>query len=62
MEPIDDPGEFEPGELEQLARSIIDDGLATSELRLAVDQLVADRANGERLDDALHRLRRALAA
>ena len=47
-------------QMEQLARSIIDDGRATRDLVMAVDQLVADRANGEPLDAAADLLRSAL--
>lgn len=48
-------------ELETLARAIVDDGLATRELSVALDQLVADRANGEPLDAAADDLRAVLA-
>jgi hypothetical protein len=47
-------------ELERVARAIVEDGLASNELVLALDQLNADRTNGESLEDASERLRRAL--
>jgi hypothetical protein len=46
--------------LEREAQRVIDDGAGSSALKLAVDQLRADRTNGEKLDDAIDRLRRAL--
>lgn len=47
--------------VEELARAIVDDGLATRELTQALDQLVADRTNGESLDPAADDLRAVLA-
>lgn len=47
-------------ELEQAARALVDDGRATRDVQLALDQLVADRSNGEPLEVAIDRLRAVL--
>ena len=47
--------------LEELAREIVEDGLGSRELTSALDQLVADRTNGEPLDAAIDDLRAVLA-
>lgn len=53
-------GSLDAGALEDVARAIVADGLATRELAQALDQLVADRTNGEPLDAALGDLRTVL--
>ena len=45
---------------EQQARQGLADGSAGDSVRLALDQLAADRTNGEPLDTALRRLRDSL--
>lgn len=52
--------ELDESAIEEIAGAIVADGLASNDLRMALDQLVADRANGESLDVAAHRLRRVL--
>jgi myo-inositol-1(or 4)-monophosphatase len=46
--------------LEHEAQRLIDDGRGDNALKLALDQLHADRANGEPLDEAIDQLRRAI--
>ena len=46
--------------LERRAREGIAAGKVDDSVRLALDQLVADRTNGEPLDTAWHRLRNTL--
>jgi hypothetical protein len=45
---------------EQQARQKVAEGSAGDSVRLALDQLAADRTNGEPLDTALRRLRDSL--
>lgn len=47
-------------ELERLAHQLIDDGAASRQLEIALEQLVADRTNGEPLDEPAADLRAAL--
>jgi hypothetical protein len=59
---VTDP-EFEvevAARLEREARRRLDTGTGTRELALALDQLCADRANGESLGLALEQVRRVL--
>jgi hypothetical protein len=46
--------------LEWEAQRLIDDGDASTELKMAIDQLRADRTNGEALGEATERLRKAI--
>jgi hypothetical protein len=56
-EPDDDVSAAE--RLEREAQQLVDDGRAQESLTLALDQLRADRANGEPLASAVARLRAA---
>jgi hypothetical protein len=50
------PGDDAVVELERTARQLLDAGCADTELRLALEELVADRTNGESLEPACARL------
>lgn len=49
-------------ELEELAFAMVEEGAASKQLVQALEQLIADRTNGEPLDDAYRGLRDALGA
>jgi hypothetical protein len=46
--------------LEREAQQLLDNGHRADALTMALDQLHADRANGESLDSAIRRLREAI--